>query len=74
MYTDLRTKFFIARYMATAANADVRTIIPHKDFIIFIFLVGDCVSAIICIKPLKKWSGFGYISRLFFFFMIGVST
>ena len=42
----LRTIFFNARYMATAADADVRTIL-HKNFSIVIFLVGYRVSAVI---------------------------
>ena len=63
----LRTKFIIARYMATAANTDVRTIL-HKDFPIFKNLVGYWVSAIICYTPLKNGKCFGYISRLFFYY------
>ena len=53
----LRTIFFNARYMATAADADVRTIL-HKNFSIVIFLVGYRVSAIIWYTPLKKWKIF----------------
>ena len=72
--------FVIARYIATAADADVRTIL-HKNFSIVIFLVGYRVSAVICYTPLKKnVKYFGYISSLFYYyyyyyyFMIGVST
>ena len=55
--------------MATAANTDVRTIL-HKDFPIFINLVGYWVSAIICYTPLKNGKCFGYISRLFIIIII----